>query len=187
MTFGSLHYDTQLLIDRFRTLAVGEVLTYEDIEKIIGQSVKPGTKGYSRVLKARQVCVRDHGLVIDSEPKVGVKRLTPSETIGAGQRSIVKANREAKRGIKTIVTVDYNALSNDDRIRHNTVASHLGVLQEITSNKSQAKLHGVMSTAHQKLSLGRTLEAFGITEAPKDKPENGSSGEATEKKKGAKA
>ena len=153
-----LSVDTQLVIDRLMKAQVGEVVTYADLSAILGRNIQYASRGcLTTACKRLQA---DHAIVFGTVRSVGVKRLNDSEKVAAGLSSIPKIRSQARNGAKRIVCAQYDALSKEDKVKHNTGLSFLGVMGEMTKPKIQLALAERVKEAQDKLPLQRTLEFF---------------------------
>lgn len=152
--------DVQVLEKRMRKSEVGDTINYSELTELIGADVTNGAR--SRLQSARRILERDC-IVFATIPTVGIKRLSDSQVVATGPSFISKINRVAKRATRRMAAVqDFNALSNTDKILHNSIAAHSGALLAATTSKAREKVRrGVEENSGELLAAKRTLELLG--------------------------
>lgn len=80
--------------------------------------------------------------------------------VDAGGCSVTKIHREAKRGAERLACVEYESLTNDERIRHSATAAALGALFSMTKTSSLKKLETAAAKTQERLGVGDTLKIF---------------------------
>ena len=92
---------------------------------------------------------------------VGVKRLTDRELAGIGEATRQHITKSARTAMKKMTLVqDFKALTNEEKIRHNTSLAMLGAVAHIASPKQAKALEGKVSTTLGTLPVQKTLAAF---------------------------
>ena len=67
----------------------------------------------------------------------------------------------ARRGISQITAVqNFDELTPEEKIRHNTDLSSLGVMKQFTSAKNRVLLEEAVREAAQPIAIEKTLELF---------------------------
>jgi hypothetical protein len=152
--------ETKWLIDRGRRLQVGEVVTYEELSKLIGIDVREEGRGALR--SARNILLRDEQIVLDSVPNVGLKRSSDSEIVQSAGAVFSKLRRGAQRGVQRLTAVaDFDRLSDADKLAHNASVSALAVIKLMGKPKSVERIAASVNTANTgSLPIARTLELF---------------------------
>lgn len=153
--------DTRMIIAKLQECKIGEIITYEDLDKTIGRKTPPGILN-----TARKRVLSDNQIVFGTIRKVGFKRLSDSEIVDNSASTFNSIQRATKRERKKLISVDFENLSSSSKIKHSATAATLAVINEIAKPKEQLKLESKISTnANQKLSMIQALEAFkGIIE-----------------------
>ena len=151
--------DTQMLVDVLTKATIGETVTYEKLSEAISQDVRRA-RGYGFMTSARRITERDHGMVFEAVPNVGLLRLDDVGIVGNVERGVKRVHRATRRGLNRLSRVAYDKLESPDRIRFNTTASHLGVLHEVTSASSRKKIAKAAEKADDKLPMAKTIEAI---------------------------
>ena len=152
--------DTRTLYDRIITAKAGDEITYAALSELIGRDVQ--TVARSALHSARKMAMRDHNVVFGVVRNEGLKRLADVEVVQTGEATVAKLRRVAKRGIRTITSVqDFAQLPDAAKIKHNTFASMFGAVAAMAKPASMKRLEGAVNAAQTgTLPIGRTLEAF---------------------------
>lgn len=152
--------DAKTLADLMRAVRVGDLLSYEDMNDAIGRDV---TEDRNVIYTARHIVQREDRIVFDSVHKCGLKRLADTEIVSLGDRARSRVRKIARRTAQTIVCVNYDTMPREAQVKHNTALSMLGVMQELATDKSFAKLKKHVSTAGTELPVGKaSIAALGL-------------------------
>jgi hypothetical protein len=158
--------DTQLVIDHLKEKVIGDIVSWEEVEAILGR-VRPSI--CSNVRSARNFLEREEHIFFESIKGVGFKRIADEDVVGIVKTSGVKRvrsliSRQARR-LKNIS--DFDGMSNEKKVEHNTTLSVLGAMILFSRNHSVAKVTAVVEEERAKLSVANTLKLF----LPKEKKE----------------
>lgn len=152
--------DAKTLADLMRGVAIGDVLTYQTMSEAIGRDVLDD-RGV--MYTARGIVQREDRMVFDSVHKHGIKRLADIEIVSLGDRARSRVRKIARRAAQAIVCVNYDEMPREAQVKHNTALSMLGVMQELTTDKSFTKLQKHVSTAGTELPVGKaSIAALGL-------------------------
>jgi hypothetical protein len=152
-------YETRLLYERLRKLEVKEIVSYQELSKIIGQDVQESGRG--ALTSARKMAQRDDRIVTDAVTNVGITRIGDVETIASASLTFKKVRRAVQRGTERLTSVDFDNLSNDDKIRHNASISAFMVMKMMGRPKTVERLAAAVNTTNTgQLPIARTLELF---------------------------
>ena len=156
----SVSIETTALIEAIKKMQAGDVLTYRDLTKLIGQNVQDEVRHI--LTSARRICQRDYQIVTDAVPNIGIRRLTDVEITTGGLQIFQRLRRAAKRGIDRITSVtDFDALPDAEKIRHNATISALAIVRHMAKPKSVDRIAGSVNTEHTgQLPIARSLELF---------------------------
>jgi len=155
---GQVTWDTKALADRLAKAKTGELITYEELSGLIGRNVQAIAR--SNMESARDIVMRDGQIVFGVVRNIGLKRLNAAETVQTGQDSVDHIRRTSKRALRRITSLEYEALPNEMKIKHNMYASAFGVLAHMMGAPQMRRLEGRVEAAHDRLPLMKTLEAF---------------------------
>lgn len=151
--------DTRMLADAMRDLASGDTITYAALSALIGRDVCAVARHV--LASARNVVMRDDGIVTESVMNVGIKRLTSAEVVGATGDAVRRRIRNAsKRAVRKLSSVAYDTLTPELKTKHNTDMSVLGVIAHCAKDSSTKRITKAVESAHAALPLAKTLEHF---------------------------
>lgn len=150
--------DTRLLLQRLLKAKVGDVLTYKELNGVISRDVQ---RDANPCLQSAMRAALRQQMVFSTLRGIGVKRLTDRELAGIGEAARQHIARSARVAMKKMTHVqDFKALTNDEKIRHNTGLAMLGAVAHIASPKNAKALEGRVSNSFSVLPVQKTLAAF---------------------------
>jgi hypothetical protein len=154
--------DTRLLFERLKKLGPGEIVPYPELAEIIGRDVQRG-KGYSSALSARNMLLNESPrIVIEAVAKEGLKRLTDHECAMIGPSVINGIRRKVRKGAKKLAAVqNFDGLTREEKVAHNTGLSMLGAIQQAVSAKAVGRIEKEVERAVQAIPVSKTLALFG--------------------------
>lgn len=150
--------ETKAIVDYLAARPEGSTVTYIALEELIGRPVTAGTQGYGYLASARKILLRDHGVLIDSEPKVGVRVCTNAEKLLVSGRDVQRARRAVKRSGQKLRSVEYARLDDGQKREWNARMSIAGALELLAAPRAVAKVEKVI--ADHALPSAKTLELF---------------------------
>jgi len=148
---------SNLIIGRLDKATVGEVVTYAELNALVGGNVQMRERGNVNTAKRREL---REGRVWETIANVGIKLMSGPEIVRTSDGSLVRVHRIAYRTAQKLLTVDRVALDETDRIKHRARLSHSSVLAEITKPKKALLLEAAVAQTERTLLLIETLEAF---------------------------
>jgi len=154
--------ETQALITYLQNMKEGEVVPWDTLNRAAGVDVRTRR---SVLYSARRRLEKDHQIVTSIIPE-GLKRNNPEEVIKIGQAHLSRSHRLAKRGMRKLATVEYDALGDGAKESHNVAMATLGALAHASSVRSQKRLaEKLANNGSGPLLVGDTLRLFaGVTE-----------------------
>jgi hypothetical protein len=152
--------DGQRLAMAMREVPVDGVISYADLSALISRNVQ--REGRSALMSARRQLQRDERMIFDAVKNVGIKRLTDSLVVSTSQSALRHINRTSRKGMGRLVCVDYQNLTREEMVRHNTSLSLLSVFYEVTKVKSVRQIECVVAVTQKVLRLEETLELFRV-------------------------
>ncbi len=155
---NQVNIDALTLCDRLQAAEVGEVVTYAELSELIKRDVQRDARYV--LASAQKRLQRDNRILFGAVRGVGIKRLNDEETVRVGATSMTKIRREARRGMQKTACANFDALSDEGKVQHNTSLSMLGALHLMTTSRKIKALKETIKNTGGKLSLGRTLELF---------------------------
>lgn len=151
-----LSLDSQMLYERIRGANEGEVISYEDLSKVVGRDVR---KKRGALITAQRLALSEHAIVFGTIVKEGIKRLSAREIVESSPAVTKKIARAARRQIRKLTSIR-ETLSGDALVRHNTHVSLMGTLAHICSAPSVKALEGKVANYQKVLPVAKTLEHF---------------------------
>ena len=138
----------------------GDFIPYSDLSVIIARNVQD--EGYSALTTARRVVLRENGLIFSPVIDKGLHCMTEEEVAMSGEYGILKIKRIAHREKKKLHlgVKDFDKLSNEAKIKHNTAASVFGVFKMVASGKSTKRIEDAVSAANGALPSIKLLDVF---------------------------
>lgn len=156
--FPQTALETRLLVEEVSKGPEGRVITYGEMEKLIGRPVKTGTRGYGYLQSAKRILLRDHDILLDAEPKVGIRICTNSEKLTVAGRDIRKAGRAVKRSGQKLRSVAYDQLTDAEKREWNARSSLAGALNLLAAPAAAKKVAEAVNGSQ--LPSAKVLELF---------------------------
>lgn len=153
-----LSADTRVLFERITNLEPNEVVSYDELSKLIGRDVRG--RAVSNLYQARRKALREERIVTESVIGLGIKRMTDSQVVVGFESFMSRSRRAARREATKLTSVDYPKLSRTDQTKHNAALATLGVIQHIASTSSMNRLETKVQDSSGPLPIGKTLDVF---------------------------
>ena len=151
--------DARLLYQRLSTANIGDIITYEELSKIVSADVR--TKARSYLNTARKIVQREDSKVFGTIRNIGIKCLSSPEIINNVAYSVGHIHRTTSKAIKKIGCIsDLDAMPNNEKIRLNAYASAIGAISIMTQGRSIKKLTKSVTETQNQLAYAATLDAF---------------------------
>ena len=153
--------ETSLAYQRLKQLKEDEVCPYDELRTIIGKN--PQGDGYPYVVSARRKVERELECVLLPIKGVGIKRLPPRDVINKGAKDLKGIRRSVNQGLRrqtTIVPVEEQRLSNDEKIQFHGQLAAFGALNAITKPSAIKKITEATTGAARTLPATDTLNLF---------------------------
>lgn len=154
---GLLAIETKIVLERLAKAKPGEVVRYDELNTLTGCDVR---KRRNCLTTPINKLLAEQAKVFIAERGVGIKLLTNEEIPTLGARDISRVGRIAKRCIRKLTAVDYDALSEQGKITHNTGLTILSLVQRGSTSKSMTLVGEAVAKRTNPLPLGDTLKLF---------------------------
>ncbi|OEU68408.1 MAG: hypothetical protein BBJ57_02265 [Desulfobacterales bacterium PC51MH44] len=154
---------TQQIYSRLIESEPGDIISYNELEVLIGMSVQAGksTSGYGYLTTARNMCLNNDEIVFRPVTNEGLEHLVDGKLSDVGYNVIGSLRRKSKKGIKEVSAVkDFSSLSNTEKVMHNTARSVLGMFEYLTRPKKVAILEDAAEKAHKSIPFNETIKLF---------------------------
>jgi hypothetical protein len=141
--------DVQALATVLDKLAVGSIVEYSDLSESIGRDIRKHRylldQALTRLLRNRKVfaCVKD----------VGYKRLNDAEIVECSFSKFRQIRRMARKQATRLAAVEWNNLSDADRLAHNIHISALGAIAHAATPSNMTKLGQACSNSNGQFGL----------------------------------
>jgi len=157
---GKFHrsYDVQQLVDRLMKAKPGELVPYTEIDAIIGDHRT--SKAIGRIHSARKIVQSETRALFEVVTHEGLRRLSNEQIPTLGAASLSRIRRESIRGAKRLSCADYDALTPEQKRKHDAAASHLGILAECSKPAAVKAITAKVEQENKKLTFDETLKAF---------------------------
>lgn len=108
--------ETTMLVDYLKGRPEGEVCSYTELTDAIGKDCAPHLDGYGYLQSALSILRRELGEYWGNIPKVGYKRLDPTEQLEYAKGQQSGAKRKLRRTEMALVNgLDYERLNEDEK------------------------------------------------------------------------
>jgi hypothetical protein len=156
----TISLDARMLYDRLKKLEIGEVVSYADLDSIVGRSVQGAA--YGQLTTARRKALREDAMCFAPVMGIGIKRLLDVEIVATGEWFTRKIKRTAGRALRTMATVaDYQALGDAEKNRLNVSVTICGAIAHALKPGSVKRIEAKVSEQNRRLAIASALEAFG--------------------------
>jgi hypothetical protein len=128
--------ESERLHSELEPRAIGEILSYEQIWKLIGEDPQSGA-GYAIVKGVRDRLVKEQNAVWFVLPGIGLKRAGPQEMLEIIDAGLVSVRRKNQRNGRVVRAVDYDALGPEEKREFNFLSTIVGTLQLFFNPKAR--------------------------------------------------
>lgn len=154
---GMLAIETKIVLDRLAKAQPGECVPYAELDTLTGCNVR---KRRNVITTAVNKLLSEQAKVFLTERGKGIRLLTNEEIPSIGARDISRVGRIAKRSIRRLAATDYDKLSEQGKILHNTHMTILALVQRGATAKSLALIQDAVAKRTNPLPVGETLKLF---------------------------
>lgn len=154
--------NTRVLFGRVGRMAVGELLTYKELAALIGVDPR-STKFRGWLRSACNAARREHGVVVASVLREGIKRLGPDELPSLGDAAQKRIRNCASAAVRKIMSgIKATPANGEALVAVNVRLSMLGALTAFSATRTSQRVESaVRKNGNAELAVQRTLEAFG--------------------------
>jgi hypothetical protein len=157
---------TRTVIEMFRLLDSPEkVMTKEELSAAIGHEVTNGS-----ITTAKRHLLHENNMNIEwDREKRGFRNMIGVDNIVRRRGDMKSMRRKARRGREKISVVEFNALTDTQKVEACAISSIFGVLAHMSESGSVKKIENAVTQANiGGLSIGSTLSLF--SEKPAQPP-----------------
>lgn len=154
--------DAKTIAHVLRGAAVGQVVSYVELSRTIARNVCK--EGRPAMDSARALVQREDRMIFDPVRGEGLKRLADNDIIDLGDKAREHVRRSSRRIVKKLVCVNYDTLSKEKQVQHNTALSMFGVFCELTTDQSAKRLTSSVEAAQAELPIAKaSIAALGLS------------------------
>lgn len=159
-TIAQKSIETKTLEDYLRTIDVGKVVSYDDLNRLIGSSCRPGEKHYYALRTAIKT-LQHESILFESIRLVGIRHMEDGEVPEIVHSEVLKSRAASKRAMtKSLGVKNYHKLDQDKRVQLDTQRSIAAMNLEITKAANVKKISGMVNKVEKTLSLQQTLDSL---------------------------
>ena len=147
--------DTSLIESMINEMAIGQLLTYDEISTALGRDVRDFCKG--SMYSAKRSC-ENSGIVLEAVADEGYRRLDDSGIVQSSMSDTRRIQRASRKGLKRLAFVEFEKLTEDEKRQHIAASAQLGVVNHFATSATRKKLSLVSSS--KQLAIGETLKMF---------------------------
>ena len=126
--------DTTRLVEKLLSVTPGDFISYEDLSNEIGRNVREEARG--QLNYARTKILNESRVDFVPLPGKGLRRLTDAEVANSGLKHLRRVRNAARRGGRHMGAIqDFNALANEDKIKHTSALAALGAMEHMAREK----------------------------------------------------
>lgn len=161
----NLKYQTVLLINRLKEGRPGDELTDEELEKICGQSTRPGTRttpagpSYGHLKTAIKRCIASHGITWDRVNGEHLIRCLGSVGVMEKAKGAIKSVQRKSRATTMMMGMtQLNGMDETKRAEFSAVAALVGSVALFTTPQARKRLQD--KGVQKPLDMAKMLEAM---------------------------
>lgn len=152
--------ETSELIKRLSVLNQGDVIKYDDLATTAMGDCSPGGIKYYYLLSARKVLLSHHNMLFRAVPNEGLERLIDSQIVSRSVKKLSNITRRAKNEMRILTFCDFDKLTSEQRLTHNTNMSVLNVMKTVGQADKVNKIKMQIGNMGSRLEIAETIEAF---------------------------
>lgn len=149
--------ETKTLAHVLRQAKIGDVVSYQALTESIGVNVQ--SAGRSILASARKLVQREDKMVFDVDRNIGLKRLDDPSIISLSDKHRDHIRRTARKTVKAIACVDYQTLTRENQVRHNTALSMAAFFMQAATDTSAKRLSAKIESVGTELPAAKAAIA----------------------------
>jgi hypothetical protein len=131
--------DSLFFRDRIRKMAVGDIVTDEELATLVG---KPYKLVQSAFYSAKRAMQRDDKIVVSRILKTGWQRLEDADIVKASEKHSARIRGGARRGARELACADYAKLKPAEQLLATTKQTIFGLISSLASDDGLARVGG---------------------------------------------
>lgn len=156
----SRSFEVSELIKALSTLKQGDVIKYDDLTELIMGDCSPRGDKYAYLLSARRIMTNEHKMVFKAVPNEGLERLKDDGIVDRSEKKLAAATRTAEKEMRILTFVDFDKLTPDHKLTHNTNMSVFNVLKTVGATDKVKQIRKEIGNIGNRLEISETIKAF---------------------------
>jgi len=152
--------ETSELIKKLSLLNQGDLIKYGDLATIAMGDCSPGGLKYHYLLSARRALLNKYNMVFRAVPNEGLERLVDAQIVARSVKKLANVTRAAKKEMRILTFVDFDKLSPEQMLTHNTNMSILNVMKTVGQADKINKIKNQIGNMGNRLEIAETIKAF---------------------------
>lgn len=140
-TIPQISVDAQTIYKRLIATAPGEIITYLELNDLVKRDVQHLHRGILET--ARRKAQREDSIEFAPVRGTGIKRLHNNEISGVASEKMRRASRVARKGLRMLNSVDYQSLTQEERVGYNTTAAGLKMVETIGKSSTLNRIEQI--------------------------------------------
>lgn len=156
---AKISIDSQVLFNRLEKMKKGDFVSYDELTALIDKDVQNSAR--YNLTTARNKMLSEHGVVFEPVHNEGLNALTDEENaLSSGAVALKRIRKTAHRAVKRLTAVEFDGLSNEAKVAHNTGLGMAGAFLAITKSKTVKRVEVEARNTGEIISLNKTIELF---------------------------
>jgi len=148
------------LLKKISMLKQGDIIKYSDLTELIMGDCAPGGEKYSYLLSARRILTNEYKMVFRAVPHVGLQRLDDKGIVERSDKKLAATTRAAEKEMRILTFVDFEQLTPELQLTHNTNMSVYNVLKTVGATDKVKKIRNEIENMGNRLEISETIKAF---------------------------
>lgn len=147
--------DTRFMAQLLATAKPGDTISYAQLSTAIGRDVRKHARSALHSALRMQLT---NGRVFEAIQNEGYRRLTDEEILRTqAVKCLTHIRKTTHKTARKGQTVDYGALSNSDKVTHNTQLSMLGAVSQMAKPSAMLTVQKAVKEKQSELAVGDVL------------------------------
>ena len=160
---SEMSVNTKLLVAHILDVAPDALVPYAELEGVISEPVqanKGSGKGYRALQAARNHLLFQHGRWCVTIINEGIRWSRGSEVVDEAVAVAVRVRRATRKAKLKLMTADYDSLSPDDKIKHNTYLTLVSFIEQTTRAPAIKRIEAGVRAAQSELPDRDAIKAL---------------------------
>lgn len=157
-TIKQASIDAKLIVIRLQKASIGEIILYSELSSLIGKNVQKEARFAMET--ARRIVLRENDFVFDAVRGVGLKRLSPEETIDVAGSFVSTVRKSANRAKSKLNTVDPGQIGKEHFAKYAMVGALISFFRDATKVTTQKKIEASCQASQALPGLDKLIECM---------------------------